>query len=427
MRNDNGFYTRSRSFFPRFFTDERGSILPFVALTFPVIIGLAGLGTDASLWMSERRNLQAAADAAVVAAGWELAQESEGYMDFAAFKEAENNGYDSSANGELLLQVLEETEDGVTLGITLTQDAETFFSKMVFKDSIRVSAYAEAFVSGVEGQFCVLALEDDDAGAITNFGSVQVNAPTCGLAVNSSNEDALTLSGNVDVTVDTVRVTGNYDVGGSSRFVYESIKTGRSPLADPYDDLEVPDYTGCDERNSRVNSSTTLSPGVYCGGLNISGNITVNFEPGVYIIDGGTFKVTGGGALYGEGVTFILTGEGSNYAQVDISGSKRVEFSSPLEGEEWAGITFFQDRNAPQGDHYQNKILGTSDIFINGVAYFPSQGLWFGGNTTVLAGQDPCTRLIARTVTLAGNPALGNNCEGYGVEDIGTPSVRLIR
>lgn len=272
-----------------------------------------------------------------------------------------------------------------------------------------------------------MALEEIDSDAASTFGSVVVDAPSCGIAVNSSDDEAFKLSGNADVTIGEVRITGNYDVSGSVNFVYDSLKTGQSPLDDPYEDLEVPEHSTCDERNMRVNSSTTLSPGTYCGGIDISGNNDVEFEPGVYIIDGGDFKVTGGGQLYGEGVTFIMTGSGNSYAEVDISGSRVVEFSPPMAGEDWAGITFFQDRDAPQNDHYQNKIVGTSDILIDGVMYFPAQGLWFGGDTTILAGDSPCTKMIARTVTLAGNPRLGNNCEGYDVEDFGTPSVTLLR
>lgn len=64
---------------------------------------------------------------------------------------------------------------------------------------------------------------------------------------------------------------------------------------------------------------------------------------------------------------------------------------------------------------------------LDGVAYFPSQGLWFGGNTTVLRNDQACTKFIARTVTLAGNPRMGNSCERFGVEETGMPSVKLIR
>ncbi|MCK5284108.1 MAG: Tad domain-containing protein [Alphaproteobacteria bacterium] len=411
----------------KYIKQNEGSVLPLIALTFPVILGMVSLGTDASLWMSEKRNLQISADASVIAAGWELAQESEEYMDYVAYREATNNGYDSSANGELILQILNSDADGTTISIALEQDANTFFSKIIFNTPIRIAAYAEALITGIDGQFCVFALEDEDSGAVATFGSVDIDSPDCGIAVNSTDDEALTMKGNVDFNIGTVRISGDYDIGGSVDFDYTSLRTGQAPIADPYEDLDVPEHNDCDSNNTRINSSTTLSPGTYCGGINVSGNNSITFEPGVYIIDGGDFNVTGSGNMIGEGVTFILTGEGNDYAGLDISGNRSIEFSAPLSGENWSGITFFQDRNAPQRDNLQNKIVGTSDIIFDGVAYFPSQGLWFGGNTTVLGNDTPCTKLIARTVTLTGNPRLGNSCNLYDIEDTGLPSVKLIR
>jgi len=408
--------------------NENGSVLPIVALSLPVILGLVGLGTDASLWMASKRSIQFSADAAVIAAGWELAQGTTDNMDAAAVREAQRNGYNPTADGRLEIEILAQDEEGARIAVTVSQSAETFFSKIIFQSDIRVSAYAEALISDVDGQFCILALEDEDDGALTTSGSVSISAPSCGIAVNSSDDEALQLSGNVEVEVSNVRVSGDYDINGcSADFTYDSLKTGQSPLSDPYDDLEVPEFEGCDFNNKKVTSSTTLSPGVYCGGIKISGNNDVTFEPGLYIINGGDFKVTGSGSMFGEGVTFILTGSGNDYSQLDISGGKDIEFSAPETGEEWSGITFFQDRDAPEGNNLQNKLTGTSDLTFNGVAYFPSQGLWFGGDSSSTGGQAPCTKLIARTVTFSGNPSLGNNCANYDVEDIGPPTVKLLR
>ena len=419
-----------KSLFSSFRRTEEGSTLPFSAMACPVIIGFVGLGTDASLWMSQKLSLQNAADAAVITSGWELADDTENpdttAMATAGQREAIRNGFDQDANGQFQMQTLGTNDDGTTLSVTLSQDADTFFSKIIFPDSVRISAEARALVEEIDGNFCILALERLDASALTVQGSVNINAPGCGLAINSNDIEALSLSGNVDVSVDTVRITGDYDVSGSVDFNYNELLTGKRRLTDPYEDLEVPYYDECDNTNMKVNKSETLSPGVYCDGLSISGTNDVVFEPGVYIFVGGTFKVTGGGTLTGDGVTFIFTGEDDDYAQMDISGSREVSFSAPLAGDEWAGIVFFQDQNAPTDDSFQNKLTGTSSITFNGVAYFPSQGLWLGGNSEFVGGDEPCTRVIARTVTFSGNPSLGNGCDAYDTEAIGDPTVRLV-
>lgn len=422
-------FSAFKAFSARFIKSEEASVIPLIAMSFPVLLGMVGLGTDASLWMANKRSLQTAADAAALAASWELAQDSAEYMDAAALKEAINNGYNASNNGVLDVTVSEGAL-GTVVSVSLSQDAETFFSQILFDNPVRITATAEALMSGAGGNYCILALENEDDGAVTSHGSVEVNMPDCGIASNSTDDASVSVSGNVDIDVDTLRTSGDVEVtGGSADLSYNTLQVGASQLDDPYEDLEIEEYEECSgrSRGTSVNTSTTLSPGVFCGGLSISGNVDVEFEPGVYVIDGGDFDVTGSGSLYGEGVTFVLTGSGSDYAQLDISGSKSIEFSAPDEGEPYEGVVFFQDRDAPVRDNLQNKIVGTADIVMNGVAYFPSQGLWFGGDASFSGADSPCTKLIARTVTLAGNPLLGNNCDGMAVADIGNPNVRLLR
>lgn len=53
---------------PFYLGDTRGAILPIAAILFPIIIGMVALGVDAGSWLITKRNLQNAADAAVLAA-----------------------------------------------------------------------------------------------------------------------------------------------------------------------------------------------------------------------------------------------------------------------------------------------------------------------------------------------------------------------
>lgn len=409
--------------------NERGAILPFLALMIPVILAFVGLGTDAGFWMAEKRKLQAAADAAVIAAGWEIANGNQQDMLYYATREAGENGYEGEdANGEIDVEIISQNEDGITVRVILEQDAEVFFASSVYSGGIRVTASADALVTPTDGEFCILALDEESSGAFTTSGTVEVQAPTCSLAVNSNHDTAVLLNGNVDLNFDTVKIAGNYDVrGNSADFNYNALSVNQSRVSDPYSDLETPDFEGCDEEDLRVNADATLSPGVYCGGLDISGNNDIYFEPGVYIMDGGSFKITGGGNIDAEDVTFILTGSGNDYADLDISGSKDITIKAPEEGDEWQGIAFFQDRNAPTGNNRVNKIVGSSEIYLNGTAYFPSQELWFGGGSNTTSEDSPCTRIIANKVTLAGNPLMENQCAGMGIPSSGTPGVKLVR
>ncbi|MCK5374908.1 MAG: hypothetical protein KAJ40_06455, partial [Alphaproteobacteria bacterium] len=361
----------SSSLLTNFLVKKSGAIAPIVALALPVILGVIGLGTDTSLWMVHKRNLQLSADSAALAAGWEVAKGSSENMLTAAIREAQNNGYDESANGALTIEIIEQTDDGVVVRATVSQDSNAYFSRILFKDPVGITADADVHVSDFNGKFCVLSLSEDDSSAIAVQGNAEFIAPDCGLAINSTDDKALSLIGNAKVEVGTVRISGGYEARGSAEFDYNLLKTNVAALDDPYEDLEIPSYSSCGSGKPKamsISASATLSPGVYCGGLHISGTGDVIFEPGTYIIDGGDFKVAGGGSLYGEGVTIILTGSGQDYAQVDISGGRSVYFSAPLEGEDFEGVVFFQDRDAPQKSNLQNKIIGSSDIILDGVA-----------------------------------------------------------
>src|SRR5689334_25360326 len=54
--------------FGRFARDERGSYVLAVALMTPLLIGVAGLGTEAVWWLYKHKNMQSAADSGAVSA-----------------------------------------------------------------------------------------------------------------------------------------------------------------------------------------------------------------------------------------------------------------------------------------------------------------------------------------------------------------------
>src|SRR5688500_138506 len=94
-----------------FLKNGDAAILPMQALMIPVILGLAGLGVDTGSWMLTPRNLQNAADAAVMSAAWEIANGYEAGYEEAALREAEKNGY-VSGDGSSIELTLAETEEG---------------------------------------------------------------------------------------------------------------------------------------------------------------------------------------------------------------------------------------------------------------------------------------------------------------------------
>jgi hypothetical protein len=400
------------------------------ALVFPVLIGSAGLGMDVSLWLAQKRNLQTAVDAAALSAAYEASMGFVDFMEDAARREALNNGFDPDNANEF--SIIYNNDTGM-VDVSFSHPAN-FWLASFFVDDVNIRANASARVSAPDGDFCILSLDENADGAISTSGTANINQPDCGLAANSRSNIALQLNGTSDILIGDVALRGDMDIDGGSTFEYTNLLTNMPMVADPYEDLEVPDYTPCAQgqmnRPTRVNDSGTviLSPGTYCGGISITGNNDIEFEPGVYIIDGGSLDVIGDGTLYGEGVSFVLTNSGGTeygrYGSVNISGGRNVYLGAPLPGEEMEGVVFYQDRYAPESNSQTNSLTGSSDLVIDGVAYFPSQGVEFGGNDTT--GTATCSKIIAKTVKLSGTPNLDNSCTGKGTKDFAPPSVRLI-
>ena len=80
--------------------------------------------------------------------------------------------------------------------------------------------------------------------------------------------------------------------------------------------------------------------------------------------------------------------------------------------------------NAPDSSNLTNKLTGSGELIIDGVAYFPSQHLEYGGGYSTETAS--CTKVIGKKVTLSGTPVLNNDCEDLGIKPLGMPKVQLI-
>ncbi len=404
---------------------QDGSILPLTAIIFPLLLGMAGFGIDVSTWMMNKRSLQNAADAAAIAAAWDIASGAADMAAFSGWKEAEKNGLDTALDGSLDLGI-ETIGNSTFVTASVSQRAPVWFSAMFVSGDVYTSAAAATAIISRAGNFCLLSLEEEADGAITIAGNVTVDAKPCGIAVNSTSDTGLVLNGNVTVMIGDIHLAGDYDMSGNVFFDYKTLRTGAGQLQDPYEDLEAPEPATCDYNNHSISGSgnRTLYPGTYCNGITINGNNNVFMEPGVYIIDRGDFNIGGNGTLRGYNVTIILTSStGSNWGTMDVTGGKDIYLTAPAQGQPWEGIAIYQDRNAPPGEM---KMTGNGAIELDGVIYAPSQKTRFGGDKELLAPESACTHIISRTITLHGNPHIKNDCEDTGVKGVGGISVRLV-
>jgi len=467
----------------KYLKSDSGAVLPMAALLFPIIIGMAGIGVDISNWMMFKREMQTSADAAALAGAWDLANgASEDVVKATALKEAKKNWYDDSVAGNsLIIKIYSAGEDDDNCGesdaehsdaehsdgeysdsehsdnkcknarvkVEIKGKTDTWFSAYFLSEDIYIGTEAEAEVVK-ESKFCVLGLDETASATVTSLGNVNLDAEDCGIAVNSNSSTALSFGGNSKVELGEVKLVGDYELtGGSVDFSYKKMLTEASATKDPYVDLDLPVFASCSDAQQNAGPSlytddTTLDPGVFCGGLKISGNDNVILNPGTYIMDGGDFESTGNGTIVAIGVTIILTNSGTtsygSYGNIKITGAKDIRLSAPTSGD-YNDIAVYQDRLADEGSTY-NKIKGTVGLEVDGAIYTPQRKLEFGGNGKSLysSGDDEhsdenkvCTKIVAKQVVFSGNPIISNDCKEFDSDDendskkIGNATARLIR
>ena len=148
--------------------------------------------------------------------------------------------------------------------------------------------------------------------------------------------------------------------------------------------------------------SATLTPGVYCKGIAINGDVT--FEPGLYVVNGTGIDIQSNADVTNNenasgGVTFYLTGSGAKYADVKVAAGADVTLT-PITTGSLANVLFFQDRNAKNA---QSKFTGQAQMSLTGILYFPNSEVEFTGGSSMSKSD---IVLVANTFKFSGNSYL---------------------
>jgi len=195
------------------------------------------------------------------------------------------------------------------------------------------------------------------------------------------------------------------------------VRTGQTPVADPYVNDGYPNFTGCSHNDFSAKNTVTIDPGVYCGGISLNANANVTLNSGIYYIDGGGLSVNGGATLTGAGVTLVFTKKSStSWPTVTINGNATVNLTPPRSGAT-AGIVVFGDRNIPLGTTF--RFNGGANQYLGGAVYVPTGTISFSGGAGTSTS---CTQIIGDIVTFVGNSSLAINCSSYGTKPF-SPSI----
>lgn len=413
-----------RKLIRRIARDTSANILAIGGFGAFALVGGGGLAVDAVFWYLWKRELQQAVDSGALAGSHALY--AGGDVEGAALLDLNRN----TGAGSTLESTSAPPTSGDWAGDASAVEVIASTSRRLpftslFLDApptIRARAVA-AFVS--QGEHCIISLATTGVG-VNVAGTADVLLG-CGVGANSTGSQAIYLEGSSMLAASPLSAVGGIRHGTGNFPAGTDLNPYGLPLPDPLAarNLAVPSSPAGCTANALVvspNTVTTLSPGRYCNGLSLKGTVTLN--PGVYIIDRGTFEVTSQATVQGEGVTIILTGSSTgNIATAQIAGGADISLSAPTidDDPQWANILLFQD---PRGTATRSEIAGNTQFNLEGVVYLPGSTVRFAGSS----GQhSECLLMVANRVMLAGVSSFDNDCPAdYASLDLSGRRMRIV-
>jgi hypothetical protein len=430
-------------------SNEVGQTLVLVALAIFVLIGSVALAVDVGYWRFMRRNMQKAADSGAIGGAYEHIYDASN-VDFAAKRDTSKNGFTHNENGVNVTvnnpplngphKDLPDKDNYVE--VIIEQDQPTFFAKIFGIGSQKVLARAVAYGglknNETQADGCIYTLDpESDVSFQVQGENTRVIADDCSIYVSSSSDNcAFQAAGNSTIEAEAITVVGEPCIGGTGTIVDPTPVDNTSAVSNPIPDLvnagnlPSPWPPPCNYTNTNIQENHTfadnaaLNPGVYCGGIRISSaGLTVDFNPGLYILYNGGFRVHAGGSLlHGYNLTFYNTGDtdygsivmnanaGTELKATNILGGDSIQGTSPFQ--EIDRVLFWQDPNNTKAATFN----GNSDTIMEGALLFPGADIKFtGGNST----ETGYSIIVAQNVKFAGSADfhISNNTVGSG----GTP------
>jgi Putative Flp pilus-assembly TadE/G-like len=355
------------------------------ALCIASLCGMAGFAVDVGTLFRAKRNLQLVADAAAIAGADEAKY---GDWKAAALASTVQNGI-TNGSGGATVTVNNPPASGSHAGgveVIVTVSEPTYFMKIFHLTSMNVSARAVAGLVAASGCIYTLGTSDADIGMV---GSADLSMPDCGILVDSSSSNAISMTNNTTITAQSIGVVGGISIGGAD--MTPAAITGIAPAADPLAFLPVPSFnTASCKADPGSNYGPTIPGGTVCyNGISITGSGNVTFPPGLYIVNG-TFSIKGSGTVSGNGVTFFLAAPNGTLTQ---AGSSSLNLIAPTSGT-YNGILFFEDPT----DNNAMSIAGSGSSTIEGIIYAPDASLTLVGSSGVNIYAD----LIVNSLSMKG-------------------------
>lgn len=324
--------------------------------------------------------------------------------------------------------------------ITVTQSMPQLFSAVLGNTTGMVAAASTSAVLSTGGSAgCVYILDPSGSGSLFDTGQDTLNA-SCGIKIASTSSSALHVNGCSHVIGGPITIAGSYviDDTSCSTVVGTPLTTNQAgcctnPLNSEPIPSAVTNKQNCDfssqyyiDQNSHNN--VTLSPGVYCGGIEDNGG-TVTFNPGVYILNGGGLTIQNSSTATGSGVTFFNTAYKTTngaytgtYGKFMLSDSiVSVNFSAPTSGQ-FDGMLFYQDPNIPVGSA-ASQIQAKANTILQGTIYLPTTAITYTGESTT----GEVVGFVVYDLTMNGNSTFTINTDSDGTKTgLGSSTIKAV-
>ena len=403
--------------------DERGNIAIFTAFCLIPAVCFIGGAIDLGVALKVKGQMKSSADAGVLAAaalGYDATSDQR--------TDTATNIFNANMVGNRVTGVVPQvTVSGNTVTLTASTSVPTNFLKLMSINSFDFSTTSVAAPtynnsSAAGAKVCLLALDPASTNGIHIQGDNAIDYSGCWAHTNSSQSTAINSDGNSSSAVGA----GHCAVGGwvdsHDRFSPEP-QGGCATVPDPFATVSAyassgtytptftpPSVSGtCKSSNLNLKKGTyTLDPGRYCGGIDIKAQATVTFNPGVYIIDGGTFNVQSGASVSGSDVLFYFNGDS---ATATVIGGGTVNLKGRLTSSTYAGFLFIAKPGTSTTQ--VTNIQGGGTFNLEGVIYMPKQRIEVSGNGDV-NGSTPYFGMIAKDFYFRGNGIFKLKKQGGG-------------
>lgn len=429
---------------------QSGQVLPVMACVLLAMIAILGLVMDAGMIQANRRHGQRAADAAAQAgARWLLGGQASSNVasaiSAARLYAAQNMILSNNVSVEI-----PPTSSRYFNGsngyvrVLVTRPVNTTFMRLFLRlPTATVAAYATAGSVPAPIPIAVLALNPTKRAAQMVGGGGILKVVGGSVQVNSSHRQAVSIDGNTTVEATEFNVVGGVD---NPESIQGTLSRGAPAEPDPFANTVAPliyDHnivlygdgtTGStspssagswdNPRSTTLSGNATLYPGIYYGGIKITGgNITM--MPGRYVMAGGGFSVSGSGTgvsgtdvfIYNTYDPYQMTGAGA-YGDINLTGGANLLAPTAATDGYYKGLLFFNDRNPSNTSviKLSGQLEAGNTAPLKGFIYSPNGDVQISGG----AGSQGLG-IVADTIKVTGGGTLGV------IDTSRIPDIRVVR